>query len=53
MELLFDTNDLESILNEFNAKSDNENDEFINASMSDEMKASQKRYEDYIKKHQN
>lgn len=53
MDMLFDMSDFESVLSEFNEQADERNEDFLNAGMSDEMKASQKRYEDYIKKHGN
>lgn len=52
MDELFDLSDLESALSELNNLSD-ETSEFLNSTMSEEMSASQKRYEDYIKKHEN
>lgn len=53
MDILFDMSDLESVLSEFNEKADERSEDFLNAGMTDEMKASQKRYEDYIRKHGN
>ncbi len=53
MDILFDMSDLESVLSEFNEQAEEGSENFLNAGMSDEMKASQKRYEDYIKKHNN
>lgn len=43
--------DLESALNELNTHADETND-YLNSAMSEEMNASQKRYENYIKKHE-
>lgn len=52
---LFDTNEMEALLNQLNAenikKADKEMEEKV--SMSKEMEASQRRYEEIIKKHQN
>ena len=50
VEELFSLDDLESALSELNSISSDSTNSFINSNMSEEMSASQKRYEDYIKK---
>lgn len=52
MEELFNLDDLESALSELNSISSDSTNSFINSNMSEEMSASQKRYEDYIKKNE-
>lgn len=44
---LFDLGDLDSVLQEFNESTEGEEE------LSDEMKESQRRYDEYIKKHKN
>ena len=52
VEELFSLDDLESALSELNSISSDSTNSFINSNMSEEMSASQKRYEDYIKKNE-
>jgi hypothetical protein len=51
MDNLFDSFDLSDVLEEFNSSNENQSD-ILFSNMSEEMVASQKRYEDYIKKHE-
>lgn len=53
MDILFNADDLADVLAQFNASNEEQNGIFLNSTMSDEMLASQKRYENYIKKHEN
>lgn len=51
MDNLINFDDLESALEEFNTVSGDSADKIMDAHMSEEMKAAQKRYEEYIVKH--
>lgn len=53
MDNLFDPNELENALDEFNKSNEKQTEELLSSNMSEEMLASQKRYENYIKKHEN
>ncbi len=53
MEALFNLSDFESVLDEFNSISTEENEERLSLNMSAEMAASEKRYNEYIRKHDN
>lgn len=53
MDNLFNSDDLEDVLNEFNKSNEDQTEMLLSSNMSDEMLASQKRYENYIKKHEN
>lgn len=53
MDNLFNPEDLADVLNEFNQSNGSLTESLLEASMTEEMKASQKRYEEYIKKHEN
>ena len=49
----FDTNEMEALLSQLNAANlDKAGEETASGIMSKEMEASQRRYEEYIKKHQ-
>lgn len=52
METLINFDELSDALSEFNSTNDGKAEELLTASMSEEMQASQRRYEEYIKKHE-
>lgn len=51
MENLISFDDLSDVLSEFNSSNDGKSEEILSLGISEEMRASQRRYEDYIKKH--
>lgn len=54
MDNFFDTNEMEDLLTQLNAaKLEKAGSEVSEGVMSKEMEASQRRYEEYIKKHEN
>lgn len=53
MDTLFSLDDLADVLEQFNESNEEQTEKILSSAMSDEMLASQKRYEDYIKKHEN
>lgn len=53
MDNLFNPDDFAEVLNEFNNSNEALTESLLEAGMTEEMKASQKRYEEYIKKHKN
>lgn len=52
MDNLFNPEDLEDALKLFNDTNEEQTEKILSSNMSTEMLASQKRYEDYIKKHE-
>lgn len=52
MDNMFNLDDLSNVLSELNSSNIEKSEEILNSAMTDEMKASQKRYEEYIKKHE-
>lgn len=53
MDNLFNPDELANVLEEFNSSNEAETEEMLSSNMSKEMQASQMRYEEYIKKHEN
>ena len=53
MDNLFNPDDLANVLEEFNASNEDKTEEILSSNMTKEMQASQQRYEEYIKKHEN
>lgn len=53
MDNLFNPDDFVDVLEEFNSSNEDKTEELLSSNMSTEMLASQKRYEEYIKKHAN
>jgi hypothetical protein len=52
MEGFLNLADFSDVLSELNTANDGKSEEFLGAIMSEEMKASQRRYEEYILKHE-
>ncbi len=52
MEPLIDLGDLSAALDEINTSNEGKKEQIFNAGMSEEMQASQKRYEEYLNKHE-
>ncbi len=53
MDNLFNLDELSDVLAAFNASNEDKAEEILSSNMSEEMQASQRRYEEYIKKHEN
>ena len=53
MDNLFSVEDLANAIEEFNNSNEAATESMLEANMTEEMRASQKRYEEYIKKHEN
>lgn len=51
MDSLVNLDDLSNVLTELNTSTD-QKEAFLEGNMSEEMKASRRRYEEYIKKHE-
>lgn len=52
MDALFSFDDLSDVLSEFNGSNAGKSEEILSGVMSEEMAASKRRYEEYIKKHE-
>ena len=52
VDALFSFDDLSDVLSEFNGSNAGKSEEILSGVMSEEMAASKRRYEEYIKKHE-